>query len=184
MSWKNGTAQYGMVAILIHWVSAVLILALFVLGFLAANIADPGTKAALLRVHVPLGLIILALTLARLFWFLIDRRPAPLAGMPAWQVGAERLVRRLLYLVILLMAASGIGMLALSGAGKILFLGAPGPLPDFWHYRPMAVHVAGAIALLALAGLHILAALHHHLVRRDQLLARMWTRPVAALHDR
>ena len=69
--------------------------------------------------------------------------------------------------------ADGIGTMILSGAGAILFFGAPGPLPDFWHFPPMTAHYLGAIALLALAGLHILAALYHQFYKRDRLLARM-----------
>ncbi len=184
MSWKSTQSQYGSVAIILHWVSAALILALLALGFLAAHAADPAVAADLLRVHVPLGILVLALTFFRIGWWCIDRRPAPVGHAPRWQVRAEHLVRTLLYLLILLMGASGLGLLALSGAGPVLFLGAPAPLPDFRHYAPMAAHAAGAAALLSLAGLHILAALHHHFVKGDRLLARMWTRPGGAIRER
>jgi cytochrome b561 len=173
MSWKSNNGRYGAVAIFIHWVSAAAILALFALGFLAANEADPAAKAALLRGHVPLGLVVLALTVLRLLWWLVDRRPAPQAGQPGWQTATERTVRAAIYVAILAMGASGIATIALSGAGAILFFGAPGPLPDFWHFPPMRVHLTAAIALLALAGLHIVAALYHQFYRRDRLLGRM-----------
>ena len=173
MSWKSSSQRYGAVAIALHWLSAAAILGLFALGFLAAGAADPQTKAALLRGHVPLGILALVLTLLRIFWWLFDRKPERVFGLPAWQALSERVVHTLLYLLILLMGASGIGTMILSGAGAILFFGAPGPLPDFWHYAPMSVHFAGAIALLALAGLHILAALYHQFYKRDRLLTRM-----------
>jgi cytochrome b561 len=173
MSWKSSTRRYGAVAIFIHWVSAAAILALFALGFLAANAGDPAAKAALLRVHVPLGLIALALTLLRLLWWLVDRRPAPQPGQPGWQTTVERAVRAVIYVAILAMGASGIATIALSGAAAILFFGAPGPLPDFWNFPPMRAHLTAAIALLALAGLHIAAAFYHQFYRRDRLLGRM-----------
>ena len=175
MSWHSVPHRYGSVAIAIHWLSAAAILALFALGFLAANTADSAVQAALLRVHVPLGLLALLLTVLRIVWWLaFDRRPVPLPGMPGWQAGAERAVRVLLYALILVMGASGITTVALSGAAAVLFFGAPGPLPDFWRVPPMNAHFIGALALLALAGLHIVAALHHHFWRRDGLLDRMW----------
>jgi cytochrome b561 len=173
MSWKSSTGRYGAVAIFIHWVSAGAILALFALGFLAANAADLAAKAALLRGHVPLGLAAVALTLLRLLWWLIDRRPAPQPGQPGWQTAVERTVRAAIYVAILVMGASGIATIAPLGAGAILFFGAPGPLPDFWHFAPMRAHLTAAIALLALAGLHIMAALYHQFYRRDRLLGRM-----------
>ncbi len=182
MSWKSSSHQYGGVAIALHWLSAAAILALFALGFLAANTVDSAAKAALLRGHVPLGIIVLVLTLLRIGWWFVDRRPQPLSGMPGWQAASERVVRVLLYALVLVMGASGIATMILSGAGAILFFGAPGPLPDFWRFPPMTAHFAGAIALLALAGLHIAAALYHQFYKRDRLLTRMWTTPIETGH--
>ncbi|HVV95407.1 MAG TPA: cytochrome b/b6 domain-containing protein [Hyphomicrobiales bacterium] len=174
MSWKSTASRYGLVAIAIHWISAAAILALFGLGFAAANAADPATKAALLRVHVPLGAAIVVLTLLRIVWWRFDRRPDPLPGLPSWQERSERLVRSALYALILVMGVSGIGLMIASGAPGVLFFGEPGPLPDFWQFPPMYGHLTGAVLLLALAVLHIAAAIYHQLYRRDRLLARMW----------
>lgn len=175
MSWKSSTQRYGGVAIAIHWVSAVAILIQLALGFAAAASDDNATKADLLRAHVMLGIFVVALTLIRIAWWWIDRRPAPLSALAWWQAASERVVRVLLYLLILILGASGIALLALSGAAKLLFFGAARPLPDFAQFPPLAAHAAAATALLGLAALHILAALYHHFWRHDRLLARMWT---------
>ena len=149
------------------------ILALLVLGFRAAGTADPATKAALLRIHVPLGLFILAITILRLGWWVLDRRPDRAAGMRLWQLMSERLVHALLYITFLVMGVSGIGMMVLSGAGSILFGGSAQPLPNFWDYAPRAPHGLAAFALLALVGVHVAATLYHQFGKRDRLLARM-----------
>lgn len=177
MSWNSSAQRYGSVAIAIHWVSALAILAQLALGFAAASAAAEGVKTGLLRAHVVLGVFVVALTLFRIGWWLVDRRPAALFGLPWWQLLSERVVRVLVYLLILLLGASGIALLALSGAAPILFAGVAGKLPDFTRDAPMAAHAAAATALLALAALHILAALYHHFVRRDGLLGRMWSKP-------
>jgi cytochrome b561 len=178
MSWKSSADRYGSIAIAIHWLSAAAILGLFALGFIAANTADPAEKAALLRGHVPLGIAVLLLTVLRIVWWLVDRRPGPVVGLPSWQAAVERAVRVLIYALVLLMGTSGIVLMVLSGAGAILFFGAPGTLPDFWRFPPMTAHFAGAIVLLALAGLHVAAALYHQFYKGDRLLARMglWSR--------
>ncbi len=174
---RSTAEHHGAVTVAIHWASAALVLALLLSGFRAAGAADPWTKAALLRVHAVQGAAVLALTLARLGWWALadHRRPAaPTGGMLAdAQARAARWVHRLLYVLLLGMAASGIGMLAVSGAGAVLFGGAAGPLPDFWGHPPRAAHGAGARVLLLLIALHVGAALHHHLVSRDGLMARM-----------
>lgn len=174
MSWKGTADRYGLVAIAIHWVTAAAILALFGLGFAAANASDPALKAALLRGHVPLGAAVFVLTLIRLLWWALDRRPDPLPGLPSWQERSERLVRAGLYTLIIVMGVSGIGMMIASGAPAVLFFGAPGPLPDFWNFAPMYGHFTAAILLLGLAILHICAAIYHQLYRRDRLIERMW----------
>jgi len=83
-------------------------------------------------------------------------------------------VHLLFYVAILGMAASGIGMFILSGAGPIIFDGGEGQLPDFWDYKPRVPHGIGARFLIVLLVFHTGAALYHHFVRRDGLLWRMW----------
>ena len=80
----------------------------------------------------------------------------------------------LFYIVILGMAASGIGLLALSGAGQMLFGANPGPLPNFSDFLPRGPHGLGARLMLALFVLHAGAALHHHFIKKDGLIWRIW----------
>ncbi|MFC3703635.1 cytochrome b [Devosia honganensis] len=171
---KSRPDQYGSVAVTMHWLSAIAILVLLGSGFGAAMTIDPAIKIMLLQLHVPLAIIVLALTLARIAWWLLaDRKPAPIAGTPAWQEALARFTHRLLYLVLVIMLASGIGLLAMSGAGSILLSGA-GTLPDFTQFPPRMAHGLGAFALIALLAAHVGAALYHHLVRRDAIFRRMW----------
>jgi cytochrome b561 len=173
MSARSSLDRYGSVAIAIHWLTAVAIVALLGLGLAAANNADPEVKAALLRAHVPLGILVLLLTVFRILWWFIDRRPAPLRDTPRWQVSAESAVRVLIYAAVLILGFSGIALLALSGAGGVLFFHAQEPLPDFWHFPPMFAHYAAALLLIALVCGHIAAALYHQFFKRDRLLHRM-----------
>jgi cytochrome b561 len=174
MQWKSKTDRYGAVAIAIHWISALLILVMFVSGLRAANAVDPATKIALLRAHAVIGVAVLVLTLARIaWWFRADTKPTAVAGMPRWQEGLAKSVHVLFDVAILGMVASGFGMVLLSGANLVLFGDAPGPLADFWNYPPRVPHRLGAILISALFVLHLSGAIYHQFVRRDRLLARM-----------
>jgi cytochrome b561 len=171
---RSTPERYGAVAILIHWVSAVLIIGLMIAGFRAANTLDPQTKAALLGVHAPIGMAVLVLTLLRAGWWLfVDDKPHEPDGQPRVQVAAAKAVHVLMYVAILGLGFSGIALMALSGAGQILFGGAPGPLPDFWNFAPRYGHAAMARLMIALLVLHVGAALYHQFVRRDRIFARM-----------
>jgi cytochrome b561 len=172
LSLKSSNARYGSVAITIHWLSAIVILALFVTGLLAEGQVDPQAQLALVRFHVPLGVAVLVLTLLRIIWWWVaDRRPALPADQPEWQKLAAKAAHIALYLLVLLLAASGIATLVLSGALPAIIAGAT--LPDFDTVLPRLVHGVVSKVMLGLLALHIGAALYHQLVRRDRLLARM-----------
>lgn len=172
---KSSPTQYGSVAVTIHWLSAIANLAMLGSGFRAASMADSATKEAILMFHVPLGVLILLLTLFRVFWWWrVDQKPDPVSGDPAWQAFSAKVIHVLFYVVILGMAASGIGIIALSGAGSVLFGVGAGPLPDFSELLPRGPHGLGARLLLALFAFHAGAALYHHFIKRDGLIWRMW----------
>src|SRR5690606_18148490 len=124
------------------------------------------------RFHVPLGTAVLILTLLRIvWWWLADRRPALPADQPHWQKFMAHAVHIGLYLVVLLLAASGIATLVLSGALPAIIAGTT--LPDFETVLPRLVHGVASKLMLGLLALHIGAALWHQFIRRDRLMARM-----------
>ncbi len=174
MAAKSTINHYGTVAVTIHWLSVLLIFVLIASGFRADGTEDATAKADILSVHVPLGLAILLLTLVRIAWWIFaDKKPESIA-MPRWQDRTSRIIHILFYVVILGMAASGIGMMILSSAGPIIFGGDVTTLPDFWDYPPRTPHGVGARAILVLLIVHAGAAFYHHFFKKDGLLGRMW----------
>lgn len=174
MSIKSSPTRYGAVAIAIHWVTAIAILGMLASGLTAVNTADEAMRLTLLRGHVIMGILIGVLTLFRIVWWLaFDRRPTDPAGMSRMQALAAHVVHYGLYAVILVMVASGIGTIALSGAGAQIVGAAPLPLPDFTLAPPFTVHGLLARGLIVLLIGHIGAALWHQFAKRDRLLARM-----------
>lgn len=172
---KSSPTQYGSVAVTMHWLSAIFILAMLGSGFRAASMTESAAKEAILMFHVPLGVLILLLTLFRLFWWWrIDRKPAPVSGDPAWQTMSAKAIHVAFYIVLLGMVVSGVSTVVLSGAGDILTGSAEGPLPDFSEVLPRIPHGLGARLILALFVLHASAALYHHFIKKDGLLWRMW----------
>lgn len=168
MPLKSSVDRYGAVPAAIHWLTALAILFMLVSG----QIMDGPNLGAILPIHVALGLSVGVLTLFRLAWFLVfDRHPRPLSGMPRMQHLLARIVHIGLYAAILVMVASGMGMVALSGAAAQIFGG--GVLPDFTQLPPFGVHGLASKLLLVLALFHIGAALWHHFVARDGLIGRM-----------
>lgn len=159
---KSRTDRYGTVAVSIHWLSAILVLALLGSGLRAANAMDAAEKAAFLRFHIPVAILVLLLTAFRIvWWWRFDRKPLPVEGSPAWQERIAQWVQVAFYVVILGMAASGIGIMILSGAAPAIFGDAGAALPNFSDYPPRAPHGLGALLLAALFAFHSGAAPVH-----------------------
>jgi cytochrome b561 len=172
---KSTTDRYGAIPITVHWLSALLIVVALGSGFQAGNAIDPATKAGFLRMHIPAAILALLLTLFRIaWWWFLDTRPLPVTGSPPWQDRLARAVHLTLYVVVLGMIASGIGMMVLSGAGPAVFGESAASLPNFHNYRPRVPHGLGANLLLALLAAHVGAALYHHFIRRDAAIRRIW----------
>ena len=170
---KSTPQGYGTVAVAIHWLSAAAILALLVTGFRSGFSDDPAAKAASLRIHLPVALLVLVLTVGRLlWWWRFDEKPAPLSGTPRAQARIAEWVHRGLYLLIFVLLGSGIAMSVLSGLPDALFGAAP--LPDLAALPPRTAHGIAARLIAAAILLHAGAALYHRVVLRDGTLARMW----------
>jgi len=172
MATKSSFDRYGNVAIALHWSSATAVILTWLAGFTVANALPAGQGVGLLLAHIALGVIVFALTLLRIVWWLAaDKHPGAPTGQPRWQVRLAQLVHGCLYVLLVLMASSGITTLILSGAVPTLLAG--GPVPDFSELIPRVAHGIMARILLLLLVVHVGAALWHQLVRRDHLLARM-----------
>jgi cytochrome b561 len=170
---KSTPTRYGSVAIAIHWLSALAVILTFAAGFVVANVSP---QPAILVAHIVLGSTVLLLTLLRIvWWWVADRRPKLPANQPRWQQTTAHAVHGALYVILLLMASSGIMTLVLSGALPVILSG--GPIPDFAGLLPRMVHGFMSRLLLALFVLHVGAALYHQFVRRDRLLARIGVGP-------
>jgi cytochrome b561 len=172
MAVKSTSTHYGSVAIAIHWLSALAVILTFVAGFVVANIAPPAQQAPILVTHIVLGSIVFVLTLLRIVWWVAaDKHPKPPSDQPRWQRVTANVVHGALYLILVLMATSGITTIVLSGALPTILSG--GPVPDLSDLIPRIAHGVMSKMLLALFAVHVGAALYHQLIRRDHLLARM-----------
>jgi cytochrome b561 len=169
--------RYHPALVALHWLMAIALLFSLGTGMLVLDEIpnSAAEKIDALRSHMIAGVSILLLMLVRLGLRLGTSRPAPAS---AGHLQLDRLARIThwgFYVLVLLMAATGIATSVLAGLPDIVFGGSGDPLPEsFSIYLPRIVHGAVAGLLLAVVILHAAAALYHQFVRRDELLARMW----------
>ncbi|MFO1206967.1 MAG: cytochrome b [Burkholderiales bacterium] len=169
--------RYTGVAIALHWLVALLMLGSFVVGRYMVDLDLSPWKLKVYSWHKWTGVTIFLLVVLRLAWRATHRPPAPPRTTPEWQQHAAGVAHALLYLLMLLVPLSGWVMSSAGGFPVVYFGGIQ--LPDLvtkdkeLFELMKLVHFALNKALLALVILHVAAALKHHYVDRDDVLARM-----------
>lgn len=167
--------RYGRVSIAFHWISVLLVVVVGVLGLLHDS-WPRSTQGAWINLHAVLGLLLWALVIARLAWRLGHPPPALPSGTGQLTRRLSGAVHALLYLLLLVLPIIGIvtfiwhGRAFDFGVFRIDF----GVRSNRAIFHPTEdVHGNLAYALFALVGVHALAALWHHYIRRDHVLYRM-----------
>jgi cytochrome b561 len=170
--------KYTKTAMLFHWLIALLIIAAFCLAVTMVNI--PGitpTKLKYFSWHKWLGVTIFALSCLRLLWRLTHPAPAYQVSMPAWQKQAASGLHFLLYVLILVIPISGY-LYSMASGIPVIYLGMF-PLPVIMdpnpELKPLLKEIHFYLNMILLGGftLHVLAALKHQFVERDQTINRM-----------
>ena len=118
---KNTTSSYSYTSILLHWSIMLLVSALLILGFFMGNISAPG-KYWWYNLHKSVGILILALMLARLYWRLINPSPQMPQQTPLLERLLAKSVHWLFYIALLAMPLSGWVMASASNHSPIFFL--------------------------------------------------------------
>jgi cytochrome b561 len=173
---RNTSVRYGYVAQTLHWAIVALIVAQLTLAKIADGLPLGLQKLAVLARHKSVGITILGLAVVRLAWRLFDRPPA-LPPMPRWQVIAARWNHWALYALLFAMPVTGWLMSSASNYPVSWF--GLAQLPDFvapdaaLKERLETVHETLARVLIALAIVHLAAALKHQFVDRNGLIFRM-----------
>ena len=170
--------RYAPTVIALHWVIAVVVVALAVLGWWMQAIPKipVGPRADAYNLHKSIGLTVLVLMAIRLAWR-ATHRPPQLPPLPRWQAGVAHTVHALLYALMFAAAFSGYLGSAVSGY-PVKFFGLV--LPSWTAASTelkdacSSIHLWSSWALLAAIGVHVLATLYHQWVLHDGLLQRMW----------
>lgn len=167
---------YRLSSILLHWLAAAIIIALFVLGQMAEG-APRDTRVVLRGLHFSLGLIAFVVVGGRLVWRFFAADGAPQSPATGVLDRVATGVKHLLYLVMLVLIITG--PMALWTEGRAIpFFGLtalPSPLPklDGVSHALDTVHGVASKVLLPLFALHVLGAFKHLIINRDGVFQRM-----------
>lgn len=181
MPLTNTRSTYGWVAIALHWISAIGVIALYLLGEQMEDAPDKVAKAAAQGLHVSVGALLFTFLLARIFWSLSQSPPAS-NERNRWFRIAARVVQGLLLLMIAVLIVTG--PLAVWSAPRAIqvfdLFSLPSPFPariDWLHGLAEDIHGLATKLFWPLIVLHIGGALKHLLLDRDETVQRiLWVR--------
>jgi cytochrome b561 len=169
-------AKYSRVAMLLHWSTVALVLALYAIGWYMVDLPKGPARGEAFALHKSLGMTVFLLTACRLAWRLLVTPPVLPATLARWQQALAGTVHRLFYVLLFMQPLMGYLSSAFSPYPSSYF---GIPLPDWSEHRPQLneffteLHVAGSVGLLIVIALHVLGALSHLLTPGDRLLRRM-----------
>src|SRR6185369_4090815 len=174
--------RYGIVAVALHWLMAIVLTVLVVMGLYMASLPDVGfdtRKIVLILYHKQIGMFALALVLLRLGWRVGHALPALVETLLDWQKVAARLVHLCLYALMFALPVTGWLMSSAAGFPVSLLdlFDLPDLVPkdDYLFQDFVQAHKWSGYALIALTVVHAGAALMHHFVDRDETLKKMLT---------
>ncbi len=191
-------SKYTKTAIMLHWLIALGIVAMFGLGWYMSELPKEGPKAMTydlfdlgiytwqlseevsprtfyFNLHKSIGVTLLALIVFRVYWRLTHQPPALLASMQAWEKHLATLGHKALYVLMLAVPVSGLIMATYSKYG-VKWFGVPlipGLDDKAMRENFVEVHEIAGIILLVIIIVHSLAALKHKFIDKDGTLKRM-----------
>ena len=169
--------RYSTGAIILHWAIAIAV----IVTWRIAESAEHATRAesqAIMANHMALGVIIFALTIARLIWRLTHTQPPFPSDLARWEAVLARVVHFTFYVLLLGLPLMGwIGNSMEDGPIDVFGLFVLPALPVAHDkglgHEILEVHGTLGSVMIYLIGLHILGALKHHFFDRNGELYRM-----------
>jgi cytochrome b561 len=172
---ESAPARYHPVHVVLHWLMAMLVVMMLGVGkfVMPGILPNNPQKVSMLQTHAYIGGAIAVLLVIRLIFRFTTKRPVPADAGNAFLNFVGKAVHLLLYLFLIGMAVSGLGLFQMANLPAVFGREIPYP-QDFFQYLPRMGHGLTSGLLLGLIALHFGAAMYHQFIRRDNLLSRMW----------
>jgi cytochrome b561 len=176
MAIRNTTIRWGAIAQFFHWLIVALIIVQVTLASLAED-APLAKKLGLLARHKSFGITILGLVVLRLLWRWANPTPTLPSTLKPYERVLANITHASLYILLFALPLSGWMMSSARGfpVSWFGFIQLPDLVPKnkALYDAFLATHESLVWVLYVIAALHVLAALKHHFMLKDNVLRRM-----------
>jgi len=170
--------KYNTTAIIIHWLMAIMIIVMIVLGIYMTGLEKGSDERSwFFALHKSIGLTLALLAIIRLVWKFCSKSPALPDYVAPLQRKMATATHHLLYLMMFIQPVTGYISSSFSGY-KTKFWGIP--LPHWGSKQPdlnqlfTTIHEISAFCLIGLLILHIAGVIYHLHKKENDLFKRMW----------
>ena len=190
--------RYTKIAIILHWLIAFGILGMFAFGWYMTGLPrespeqmsydlfdwgiytweltkESSPRAFYFNLHKSIGITLLGLIVIRILWRITHNPPALLTSYKAWERKLSTSAHHLLYLLMVLVPLSGL-IMSVAGKYGVKWFGLDfiagienKPIREIFH----ETHEIAGLIFLAIIVLHILGALKHKFIDKDETMQRM-----------
>lgn len=161
-----------------HWIMAIAILCLIVIGWtVSLDLLDDDYARDLRNTHKAIGILVFLFAIWRVGWRLAGGFPNPDSNIQPWEATVSRIAHYVLLFCIIAMPISGVLNGYFGGrTAKVFGLFEIAPAAEkVPHLKELFsnTHMVIGVVLTVVVILHIAAALKHHFVDRNTVLMRM-----------
>ena len=174
----NSNISWGWPAVILHWLSACMVIFLFLFGLWMVGLdyyhSWYNTAPYL---HKSIGITLFMVTIIRLFWRTLEPAPESINSHSAFEIKLARIMHFLIYVLLFCIMFSGYLISTADGRSIEVFkmVEIPAIIYGIEHQEDIAgiIHLSLAIGLIGLVCIHAGAAIKHHFIDKDQTLKRM-----------
>ncbi len=180
----NKKENYGVITKLLHWSIAGLIMYLLYLG-ISMDGQEREIRMQMMGTHKSLGVLVLGLSLVFYVWKIINKKPDQPVSNFRGQKFLSSATKGFLLLIMSLYPITGT-LMSMAGGHTVSFFGyfdLPNVIEkgQVWFGFEVGkiahtLHEGLMPALIALISLHVLGALYHHFIAKDDVLKKMTTK--------
>lgn len=195
---NQASTRYTKIAVILHWLIALGIFVMFAIGWYMSEIPKDAAKQIsydmfdlgvytwqlateetprtfYFNLHKSVGITLLAFIAIRVLWRITHRPPAMLASYSAWEKKLATGTHHMLYLLMVALPASGLIMATYSKYGVKWFGLAFISGLDNKNLRELfkEAHEIIGVVLLVIIVLHIVGALKHKFIDKDDTMKRI-----------
>jgi len=176
---KNTKDKWGWLSILFHWLTAFIVVGLFILGLWMVDLTyyDEWYRSAPFM-HKSIGVTLFILTVLRIIWRRINEVPEPINTHTDFERKAAGFVHTGLYFLLLAVMLTGYFISTADSRPVDVFglFKVPAVIHGINNQEDIAgvLHLILASILIGMAVLHGLAAIKHHFINKDRTLKRMF----------